>query len=100
MSGVFETANNSLAGIFESLQREITRIDGLDAATRSKQQRVDDLTAQETELKARVSAATATLADLERRIADKVDEHDRAKRDFEAWVTAGRAQLSRLPSSR
>jgi chromosome segregation ATPase len=100
MSAVFEDANSSLAGIFESLQREIARIDGLNEATRTKQQHVDNLTAQETDLTARVRAATVTLADLNSRITAKIDEHDKAKRDFETWVSTGKTQMNRLSAGR
>jgi peptidoglycan hydrolase CwlO-like protein len=90
MSAVFEAANTSLAGIFESLQREIARIDNLDAAARSKQQHVDNLTAQENELAVRVKAAQATLDELHNATAAKVEQHEKAKHDLDALRAAAR----------
>ncbi len=93
---VFDEAHSGLSGIFEGLRREVTRIENLDAQTRAKQQSVDNLTQQETELADRVRKAQANLDELNTTIAAKVDEHEKAKTDFDALKASAKRFVSGL----
>lgn len=71
---VFDDAHTGLSDIFDRLRREVSRIENLDAQTRSKQHNIETLTQTERDLAARITLAQENLDNIKSAITEKTDE--------------------------